>query len=104
MILWIGINGAVEVIDNVKGEPTIKQLYDWVTTDVVEIPGNGFKVNGEDIQFIVDEEGKIKDKPVNWFATTLYNSVLMADPRGLQAGRDTLNGDVVVLTGKHLLK
>ena len=104
MILWISTNGAVEVIDNVEGEPTLKQLYDWIGTDMIEVPGNGFKVNGEDIHFVVDEEGKIKERPVNRAATTLYDSVLMADPRGLQAGRDTLNGDVVVLTGKHLLK
>ena len=104
MILWIDENGAVQVIDNVEGEPTLKQLYLWISTDIVEVPGNGFKVNGEEIQFVVDEEGKIKDKPVNHAATVLYNSVLLADPRGLQAGIDTLNGDVVVLTGKHLLK
>lgn len=104
MILWISDKGVVEVIDNVEGEPTLKQLYDWVDCQMVEVPGNGFKVNGEEIQFVVDEEGKIFDKPVNVAATALYNSVLLADPRGLLAGRDTLNGDVVVLTGKHLLK
>jgi hypothetical protein len=104
VILWIGTNGAVEVIDNVKDEPTLKQLYHWIGCDMIEVPGNGFKVEGEDIHFIVDEEGKIKDKPINRAATIFYNSVLMADPRGLQAGRDTLHGDVVVLTGKHLLK
>lgn len=104
MILWISDKGAVEVIDDVEGEPTIKQLYDWIGCEMIEVPGSGFKVNGEEIQFVVDEEGKINDSPINRTATTLYNSVLMADPRGLQAGRDTLNGDVVVLTGKHLLK
>jgi hypothetical protein len=104
MILWIETSGAVEVIDNVEGEPTLQQLYKWVGCDMIEVPGSGFTVNGEEIQFVVDEEGKINDKPVNVAATTLYNSVLLADPRGLLAGRDTLNGDVVVLTGKHLLK
>lgn len=104
MILWIGTNGAVEVIDNVKGEPTLQQLYDWIGCEMIEIPGNGFKVEGEEIQFVVDEEGKINERPINRAATTLYDSVLMADPRGLQAGRDTLVGEVVVLTGKHLLK
>lgn len=104
MIFKISENGAVQAIDNVEGEPTVSQLYTWIDTDIVEVPGNGFKVNGEEIQFVVDEEGKIKDRPINWTATTLYNSVLLADPRGLQTGRDTLNGDVVVLTGKHLLK
>lgn len=104
MILWIGDKGHVEIIDKVEGEPTLKQLYLWIDTNIVELPGNGFIVNGEEIQFVVDEEGKIKSRPINKTATTLYNSVLLADPRGLQAGRDTLNGDVVVLTGKHLLK
>lgn len=104
MILWISEKGAVEVIDNVKGEPTLAQLYDWLDCEVIEVPGNGFIVEGEAIQFVVDEEGKINDRPINAVATTLYNSVLMADPRGLQAGIDTLNGDVVVLTGQHLLK
>lgn len=104
MILWIGTNGAVEVIDNVKGEPTLDQLYNWIGCELIEIPGNGFTVEGEEIQFICDEEGKIKDKASNRTATTLYNSVLMADPRGLQAGRDVLVGNIVVLIGKHLMK
>jgi hypothetical protein len=104
MIFKISESGAVQAIDNVEGEPSLAQLYIWIDTDVIEVPGNGFKVNGEEIQFVVDEEGKLKDRAINWTATTLYNTVLAADPRGLQAGIDTLNGDVVVLTGKHLLK
>ena len=103
MILLIDENGTVEVIDNVEGEPTLRQLYRWIDADMIEVPRDGFQVNGEEIQFIVDEEGKIKRKGINRSATTLYDSVLRSDPRGLQPGMDTLVGKVVVLTGKHLL-
>lgn len=102
MIFYIEPNGLLEVIDNVKGEPTLKQLYSWINCDTVEVPGGGLTVEGEEIQFVVDEEGKLAEKPVNLIATTLYNSVLLAN--GRVTGRDTLNGTVVVLTGRNLLK
>jgi len=104
MIFGIDTDGNMEVIDGGDGEPTLKQLYAWIDCELIEVPGSGFSVNGEEIHFIVDEEGKLKGKPINVVATSLYNNVLSQDPRGLQSGIDTLNGTVVVLTGKHLLK
>jgi hypothetical protein len=104
MILLITESGVSSMIGGIEGEPALRDLYALIMTDMIEVPGNGFTVNGEEIQFVVDEEGKIKERGVNAVATSIYDSVLTQDPRGLIAGRDTLNGPVVVLTGKHLLK
>jgi hypothetical protein len=103
MIQIIRVDGTTNRIEDVAGEPTLEQLYAWIECDMIEVPGNGFTTDGKPIQFVVDEEGKINDRPVNPLATALYDDVLRRDPRGLVAGWDTLNGTVVILTGEHLL-
>src|SRR4051812_46852461 len=60
MILLITESGMSSMIGGIEGEPSLRDLYALIMTDMIEVPGSGFTVNGEEIQFIVDEEGKIK--------------------------------------------
>jgi len=66
--------------------PSLKKLQDMVGgyIQVVEIKGK---------QIIIDEEGKLKDKPLNEEATDLWG-----------VDYDIIVGDAVVLSGKALLK
>ena len=66
-------------------QPTLKKLQEMVGgyIQIVEVEGK---------QIIMDEEGKLKDKPVNYEATELWN-----------VGYDHIAGDAVVLSGKALL-
>jgi hypothetical protein len=103
MIQIIRVDGSTQMIEGVPGEPTLEQLYTWLGGTMIEVPANGFTIGGKEIQFVVDEEGKVYDKPVNRMATLYYNDVVRQDPRGLVADWDTLNGDVVILTEENLL-
>lgn len=84
--------------------PTLEQLYEWVGVkpgflEMVSILcGDG---DGEWCQLWVDEEGKIKRKPINKFATVLL--------RGHFAKHnivpdDVIVGNAVLLCGEHLTK
>jgi len=66
--------------------PSLKELQDMAGgyIQVVEIKGK---------QIIIDEEGKLKDKPLNEEATDLWG-----------VDYDIIVGDAVVLSGKALLK
>jgi hypothetical protein len=103
MIRIIYADGTIKQVDGVPGEPELGQLYEWMDCDMIEVPGNGLMVDGEAVQFIVDEEGKILGKAENKVATAEYDAALRKDPRGLKSGWDTLVGTVVILTGEHLL-
>jgi hypothetical protein len=104
MIMLIKPDGTKRTIGDVAGSPTLAQLYEWLECDTIEVPGGGFRtMGGEEVQFVLDEEGKLKGKPVNAKATRQYDDVLMADPRGLVPGRDELVGNVIILTEPHLL-
>lgn len=104
MIMIIKPDGAKRIIGDFAGPPTLEQLYAWLECDMIEVPGGGFRMTGgEEVQFVLDEEGKLKGKPVNVKATKVYNEVLAEDPRGLIPGRDVLVGNVIILTEPHLL-
>jgi len=103
MIQIIKPDNEVGLITTVNGEPTLEELYQWIGCDTIEVPGGeGFMVEGELMQFVMDEEGKLKGKPYNITATQRYNEALKAN--GLVTGRDYLAGTVVILTGPNLLK
>jgi hypothetical protein len=104
MIMLIKPDGTKRIIGDVTGEPTLPQLYEWLECDTIEVPGGGFRtMGGEEVQFVVDETGKLTGKPVNAKATRAYDEVLTEDPRGLIPGRDELVGNVIILTEPHLL-
>lgn len=104
MIKLIKPDGAVEYILNSGRETTLDLLYHLLDCDTIEVPGGGFRTaDGDAVQFVVDEEGKLRGKPVNGRATEAYDKALAEDPRGLVPGRDTLVGNVVILTWPNLL-
>lgn len=102
MIKLIRPNGT-EVLIEFPGPPTLRLLYEWLECGTIEVPGGGFNVNGEIQQFVLDEEGKLRGKPVNVMASELYDDALYVDPRGLRVGRDVLVGNVIILTEPNLL-
>jgi hypothetical protein len=104
MIMLIRPDGTKQTIGDVPGEPTLQQLYAWLECDMIEVPGGGFRLmSGDEVQFVVDEEGKLKGKPFNNRATELYEATLMEDPRSLVHAIDVLVGNVIILTDPHLL-
>lgn len=104
MIMLIKPDGTKRIISDVAGEPTLKQLYEWLECDTIEVPGGGFRtMGGDEVQFVLDEEGKLRDKPINVKATKAYDEVLAEDPRGLIPGHDVLVGNIIILTEPHLL-
>lgn len=103
MIKLITPDGTERLIEDVPGSPSLRQMHAWLECDLIEVPANGFTVAGQEQQFIVDEEGKLKGKPFNRLATELYDDALAADPRGLMPGRDVLVGTVLILTEPNLL-
>ena len=80
-----------------KDKPNLKQLQKMVGgyIQVVELPEI-------EKQIVMDEEGKLKEKPVNPDATELYVGEEQDDT---SAGwdYDTINGDVVILSGEARL-
>lgn len=104
MIKLITPESAVRIIDDVTGQPSLEQLRDWISCEYVEVPGGvGFQVGQELQQFVMDENGKLLGKPINWVATALYDHALSMDPRGFEPRGDVLVGNIVILTGEHLL-
>jgi hypothetical protein len=104
MIMLIRPDGTKRIIGDVAGEPTLEQLHEWLECDTIEVPGGGFRLmSSDEVQFVVDEEGKLTGKPVNAKATKAYDEVLAEDPRGLIPGRDELVGNVLILTAPNLL-
>jgi hypothetical protein len=104
MIMLIRPDGTKQQVAHFQGSPSLNLLRDLLECEMIEVPGGGFRtIGGEEVQFVVDEEGKLRDKPVNPRATKAYDEVLAEDPRGLIPGRDVLVGNVIILTGEHLL-
>jgi hypothetical protein len=102
MIKLLKPDGA-EILIEFPGSPPLKLLYEWLNCGTIEVPGGGFNVNGEIQQFVLDEDGKLRGKPINVMASELYDDALYADPRGLRVGRDVLVGNVIILTEPNLL-
>jgi hypothetical protein len=104
MILLIKPDGTKQQVAHFAGPPTLKLLYDLLECTTIEVPGGGFTTpGGEEVQFVVDEEGKLTGKPFNAKATKAYDETLAGDPRGLIPGRDHLVGNVIILTEPHLM-
>jgi hypothetical protein len=104
MIMLIRPGGTKQQVAHFQGSPSPNLLRDLLECDMIEVPGGGFRTTGgEEVQFVVDEEGKLKGKPANLKATKAYDEALAEDPRGLIPGRDELVGNVIILTEPHLL-
>jgi hypothetical protein len=104
MIMLIKPDGTKQQVAHFQGPPSLNLLRDLLECDTIEVPGGGFRtIGGEEVQFVVDETGKLTGKPVNAKATRAYDEVLADDPRGLIPGRDELVGNVIILTEPHLL-
>jgi predicted metal-dependent enzyme (double-stranded beta helix superfamily) len=56
-----------------------------------ELYQKAFEGSGERLLMVIDEEGKLKSKPVNWAATALYKYSMVGD-----ALVDVLVGDVLL--------
>lgn len=88
------VDGTVEVTepDSVSLEDVQKGVGGYIEAvpyfDVYE---------GEECQAWCDEEGKIKNYPMNEDATKLWYRIM-----GVRGG-DYLVGDIVILTGQHVL-
>lgn len=79
----IRANGKVEILDH---KPTLKEAQ-AIVGGYVELIAGRDPQTGEVGQLLVDEEGKLKRRPVNLTASTYYP--------------DGLVGDVLFLTGKR---
>lgn len=62
---------------------TLKELYKLIGCDTIEVV---YPLYDSDLIFIIDEEGKLKGKDINYAATIMWGS----------AGYDALVGDVIV--------
>ena len=82
--------------------PTLEQMQKFVGGYIEVV----YSEKGS--QIIIDEEGKLKDKPINWEATeewfTESNGVTMAD-KGYHYDEypDVIVGDAIILSGKAKL-
>ena len=61
----------------------------------IEMITLGFTTTGERLAFIIDEEGKLKEKQVNTFATALWHSRFTAPVN------DVIVGDALLVTIEH---
>src|SRR5262245_33924974 len=100
-VLTVDIQAA-HPIDQ-PGPPTLEQLYGWVGVQpgylqMIQIQCGD---KGEWCQLWVDEEGKLRGKPVNKFATVLLHGHLAKHRQPIV---DYIVGDAVLLSGKHKAK
>jgi hypothetical protein len=58
---------------------------------------------GEPAQMIVDEEGRMKSKPLNPIGTGLYGAMALINKTSTEPLPEPIVGDVVLLTGKHMM-
>ena len=83
------VNGEEYDVET-KGKPTFKEIYPHINTDIIEIVSLG-----KSFEMWIDEEGLLKQKPLNIFATELlqmyYNATGINHPAHIV-------GDVAVIT------
>lgn len=84
MIKIIYTDGAVVVLDPDE-PPTLEQMQGWVEGYIEPVPDQ----TGVADQVFVNEEGRIKDLPLNVPASNLLSQYLY--------------GNAVLLTGRHVL-
>jgi len=83
-----------------NGEPSLEELQKLVGGYIDII--NCYTENGEPAHMIVDEEGLLKQKPINMVGTIVY--VVMAIRNGFTYDQwQPIVGDVVLLEGEELL-
>lgn len=84
--ILLKVNGDTEIVDiNALYRP-LKELVDgWI--ECVDAPSLG-------ITFVIDEEGKLKDKPVNYVATIMWSADINNRGGNLT---DVLVGNVVIV-------
>ena len=74
MITQIQKENGEEYDVETKGKPTFTEIYPHINTDIIEIVSLG-----KSFELWVDEEGLLKQKPLNTFATNLlqtyYNDI-----------------------------
>ena len=75
--------------------PTLKELQEFVG-GYIEV---AYAPNGD--QIIMDEEGKLKNKPINWEATELWLGKKSIEDFPIH---DYIVGDVIILSGKAKLE
>ena len=84
-------------LDDKDGKPTLKELQKFVGGYIeVLTSADGQK------QIVIDEEGKLKGKPINYDATEEYVGEEYDDTNAMWT-YDVIVGDAVILSGKAKL-
>lgn len=105
MIYVLRTDGTVIDIKDTPGEPTLAQLYEWIghTCDTIErvvvmVPG---EIRDRSVRaiteadMVIDEEGKLKELPINDTATQLFHLS--------HHTHDWIVGNAVILTEENRL-
>ncbi len=77
------------------GEPSLEQLYAWLDCDMIEIVSLHPDQYGREVQMVIDEEGKLKEKELNVLATGMFQQD--------HGPHDVIVGDAVILSGPNVL-
>lgn len=94
MIMIIRANDTREELPARAGKPSLAELQGWVG-GFIEVVAN--QAPGPRTMMVLDEEGKLKERPLNLIATC------WAHRHRAIATDDVIVGDVVLLTAPNLL-
>ena len=94
VILW-KTNGDEEFRVFSK-KPNFKDIYPLINTDMIEITGVCLEDDNHSYDMYIDEESKLKNRPVNHRATKAWYIWLKKEGRICIPG-DTINGDVAII-------
>lgn len=75
LILKADQRGKPELIESEEQTITLKELYNAIGCDCIEIVRVSNPIDGSMLCMVIDESGKIKNKRINLRASLLYGSV-----------------------------
>ena len=65
---------SIESIEPENGKDfQLKELYKLIECDLIEIIYHDKLINGKEYIIIIDEEGKLKESPINYIVTSFWN-------------------------------